>query len=451
MRLPLALVVMGALALSSCSGGSTMPPNPSRAAGTLPESTVLSPSSAASATTTSSGAGESASPQSVPFAPAPDSDPFYAQPASFPNKSPGTILASRSVTYAPDGARQPNPAWQLKFVSRDIHDKPVAAVATVVKPMQPFLRGPEPLLSVQYFTNSLGLQCAPSHAVTGSTVNNASTSEGSFPLMGLEQGFTLVFPDHLGPQSEYAVALPSAYVTLDGIRAALAFAPLGLNARTPVGMEGYSGGSIPSMWGASIARHYAPELHIVAVATGGTVANAQHVLKNFDAGVGNALFSLGLSVMFGINRAYPSLLTPILNAKGVAAGNALKNGCVGGTGDGSLNPTGHFSDYTTVADPLDNPKVEAILKEDSLPFRGLAPQMPLYIYQSKLDELVPVTDTDALVRTYCSQGTHIAYYVGAQGEHIGFAATMAPSVFTYFASRFAGLPEVVPPGATTCN
>ena len=451
MRLLYALVATSALGLSSCSGGGAMLPNPSGGAGAPQASSPRSPSEAASAPTASSQASADASSQPIPFAPDPDSDPFYAQPASFPNKAPGTILASRSVTYAPDAAPQPNPAWQLKFVSRDIHNKPIAGVATVVKPMHPFANGPEPLLSVQYYTNSLGLQCAPSHAVTGSTVDFPSDAEGSFPLMGLEQGFTLVFPDHLGPESEYAAALPSAHITLDGIRAALAFAPLGLNARTPVGMEGYSGGSIPTMWGASIARRYAPELHIVAAASGGTVANLQHVLKDFDTGAGNALFSLGLSAMFGVNRAFPSLLTPILNAKGVAAGNALKNGCAGNTTDGSTNPTGHFADYTTIPDPLDNPKVDAILKEDGLPVRGATPPMPLYVYQSMLDELVPVADTDALVTTYCSQGTHIAYYVGAVGEHVAFDATMAPTVFAYFTSRFAGLPEVVPPGTKTCN
>ena len=429
-----------------------MLPSPPTGGGAPQASSPLAPSGAASAPAANSAASSGASNQSIPFAPAPDSDPFYAQPASFPNTTPGTIIASRSVTYAPDAVTQPNPAWQLKFVSRDIHDKPIAAIATVVKPTHPFAGGPEPLLSVQYYTNSLGLQCAPSHAVTGSTVDYPSDAEGSFPLMGLEQGFTLVFPDHLGPESEYAAALPSAYVTLDGIRAALAFAPLGLNPKTPVGMEGYSGGSIPTMWGASIARRYAPELHIVAAASGGTVANLKDVLKDFDNGAGNALFSLGLSAMFGVNRAFPSLLTPILNAKGVAAGNSLKNGCVGNTTDGSANPTGHFADYTTIPDPLDNPKVDAILKEDGLPVRDSGPPpMPLYIYQSMLDELVPVADTDALVATYCSQGTHIAYYVGAQGEHVAFDATMAPTVFAYFASRFAGRPEAVPLGTKTCN
>lgn len=451
MRLFLALAATSAIGLSSCCGGAVLP-SASPGTGGSQGSSPLSLSGAASAPAANAGTSAQTSSQSIPFAPTPDTDPFYAQPASFPNTTPGTIIASRSVTYAPDAASQPNSAWELKFVSRDIHDKPIAAIATVVKPLHPFAGGPEPLLSVQYYTNSLGLQCSPSHAVTGSTVDYPSDAEGSFPLMGLEQGFTLVFPDHLGSESEYAAALPSAHITLEGIRAALAFAPLGLNAKTPVGMEGYSGGSIPTMWGASIARRYAPELNIVAAATGGTVANLKDVLKDFDTGAGNALFSLGLSAMFGVNRAFPSLLTPILNAKGVAAGNSLKNGCVGNTSDGSSNPTGQFADYTTIADPLDNPKVDAILKEDGLPVAGYpAPPMPLYIYQSMLDELVPVNDTDALVTTYCMQRTHVAYYVGVSGEHVAFDVTMAPTVYAYFAARFAGLPEVVPPGTKTCN
>jgi hypothetical protein len=346
-------------------------------------------------------------------------------------------------------ASQPNPAWQLKFVSRDNHGNPIAAVTTVVKPTTAFAGGPTPLLSVQYYTNSLGLSCAPSHAVTGGTTNSAA--EGSFPLMGLEQGYALVLPDHEGPSAEYAVGLTGGQITLDSIRAALAFAPLGLNARTPVGMEGYSGGSIPTVWAASIANGYAPQVNLVAAASGGTVAILKDVIGNLGSFPASEELPLGISALLGINRAFPRLITPVLNAAGVNVANATKNGCGGATTDGSSAPTGTYADYTTIPDPLNNSTLDTILAADDLPVSGHMPTLPLYIYQSQVDEFVPVADTTALVHSFCASGDHVAYYIGATGEHIAFSVTMAPTVFAYFTSKFAGQAEVVPPGTTTCN
>ena len=439
-------------ALSACGGGSTssvMPGNAQSAAQSAPSAV---PSPAASPTP-----GSSAPPvgtQSMPFAPTPDTDPFYAQPASFAGTQPGAILASRPVTYAPDGAVQPNPAWQIKFVSRDLTGQPIASVATVVKPTVPFVGGPAPLVSVQYFENSLGSICAPSHSTTGSLANDPSNTEGSFPLQGLQQGMTLVFPDHLGPYTEYGVGLLHAHITLDGIRAALAFAPLGLTAQTPVGIEGYSGGAIATAWSASIRKSYAPELHVVAIASGGTPANLKDVLEQFDTNpVANAsLFSIGLDVLLGINRVWPGFVTPYLNAKGIAAANELKDGCGGQPSQtGQAVPTGHFADYTNVPNFLSLPTVTAVLAQNDLPQPGNTPIDPLYVYHSQLDELVPIADTDALVNTWCGQGVHNAYYRGSAGEHVAFDGTMAPTVFQYLASRFRGAGDTVPAGSTTCN
>ena len=465
-----AAIALGAVSLTACSGGTSIgtassgesggvpAPRPSASSGSggatsAPSTAPSTPESpggsvALPSPSPSTGAVQSSA-LAVPFAPTPDSDPFYAQPASFANATPGTILASRSITYEPDMVPQQNPAWQLKFVSRDNHGNPIAAITTVVKPTTQFTGGQTPLLSVQYYTNSLGLSCAPSHAVTGGTTN--SEAEGSFPLIGLEQGYALVIPDHLGPSSEYAAGLTGGQITLDSIRAALAFAPLGLNARTPVGMEGYSGGSISTIWAASIANAYAPQINLVAAASGGTVAITKDVIGNLGSFPASEELPLGISALLGINRAFPQLVTPILNAAGVKVANATKDGCGGATTDGSAAPTGAYGDYTTIPNPLDNPAVDAILAADDMPVAGHMPTIPLYIYQSEVDEFVPVADTTALVNSFCATGEHVAYYIGATGEHIAFSITMAPTVFTYFTSRFSNLPEIVPPGSTTCN
>src|SRR5438552_12550667 len=104
----------------------------------------------------------------VPFPPTPDADPFYAQPNSLPSVPPGTIINSRAVTFAPGGVPLPNPAWQLQYMSIDLHGRPQAQIATVVKPLVPAASGNKPLLSYHLAADSPGLECQPSHQVTGS-------------------------------------------------------------------------------------------------------------------------------------------------------------------------------------------------------------------------------------------------------------------------------------------
>jgi hypothetical protein len=100
-----------------------------------------------------------------------DSDPFYAQPDPMPQVPPGTIIKSRAVTFAPAGVPLPNPAWQLQYMSVDLHARPQAQIATVVKPLVPAASGDKPLLSYHLATDSPGLDCAPSHQLTGSRAN----------------------------------------------------------------------------------------------------------------------------------------------------------------------------------------------------------------------------------------------------------------------------------------
>jgi hypothetical protein len=430
-------------ALSACSGGglSVAPHGAGGSSGSTPP-----PGSTASPPPGTTAA-------SIPYPPKADSDPFYAQPASMPDAPAGTILKSRPVTFAPvGGVALPNQAWQLQFVSHDTHGNPIAAVATVVKPTLA-LGGISPLLSFQYAEDSLGSQCAPSHSVTGSIADSISQEQGAEPLAGLNLGWTVVYPDHEGPFSEFAAGRLAGQITLDGIRAALQFAPLGLGTHTPVGMWGYSGGAIATSWAASLQRSYAPELNIVGFASGGTPADLSDVINNIDSNlIANQLFfSLILSGALGANRAYPSLLTPLLNAKGVAAAVALENGCAGGTGDGSAAPTGVTTDYTTTSDPLHAPNVLAVLPSIDLP--QPSPEIPManaLVYHSSIDELIPIAGATKMVNAWCAAGAHVSYFVGL-GDHPTFEVASAALVVAYLESRFTGVTTVVPPTASTCN
>lgn len=395
----------------------------------------------------------SAGPNDVPFAPLPDPDPFYWQPDPLPRAAPGTILKSRAVTFDLTGASpMPYPAWQLQFMSRDVLDRPVAAIATVIKP-RTAPGAATPLLAAPPPEDSLGSLCAPSHTLAGNTSNSNNQMDVPNWLPGLEAGWTIVVPDHEGPYSAYGAARLHGQITLDAIRAALAFDPLELAPDAPIGVWGYSGGATAAAFAGALHAAYAPELGLVAVASGGLAADAVSVARHVenDPAVNAAIFSIILSAVEGINRAYPEFVTPILNDRGRAAFESLRDGCVGATTDGSPAPTGRLADFTTHADPYDSPGVRRIAPLVSLPLAGHPPVVPVFVYHSLADEIVPVAGADALVDAWCEEGVQVEYYRGASGEHVSFASTAAPLVLAYLAGRFGSGPFFVPPGTKSCN
>jgi hypothetical protein len=390
----------------------------------------------------------------VPYAPAPDTDAFYAAPAPLPDVPSGTILKSRSVTFAPQfGKPRDNAAWQLQFLSHDVNGQPIVAIATVVKPMVP-ATGTMPLLAYQYAEDALASRCAPSHSLTGSVADPVSQEEAGNALQGLDLGWTLVFPDHEGPDSAYAAGRIAGQITLDSIRAALSFQALGLSANTPVAMWGYSGGAIATAWAASLQHSYAPELNIVAVASGGTPADLIGVAKNADTSrlTNTLFFNLVLSAIIGINRAYPDLVTPILNDEGHAAAEAMKDGCLGSTAGTAPIPRGHFADYTTTPDPFDSAGAQEVAPLITLPQVGETPIADTFVYHSSQDDLIPVTGVDAMVNAWCGAGSHVSYYRTAGGGHALFSLTSVPAALAYLVGRLNGAPEdVLPDGTQTCN
>jgi hypothetical protein len=414
----------------------------------------FSASTPASSSRNACGTADAAEP-AVPFPASPDSDAFYAQPKPFPKVARGTILASRSATYSPDGITMTNTAYQIKFVSCDIHEQPIAAVATVVEPLVPAAgTGGEPLFVENFAEDALGAQCAPSHSVTGSTADQNADLENGVSFSALTAGWTVVFPDYEGPGSEFGAGHLEGQIVLDSIRAAENFKPLGLTPHTMVGINGYSGGAIATSWAATLQRSYAPDLNIVSVSSGGTPADTLSILDNIDTEpVSNAaFFDLIFMAAVGDNRAYPFMATPILNSAGATAAKAMENGCLGNDSNGSSGPSGTFYDYTTAKNIDTAPGVVKAVKLLDLAQPGEPPVTNVFVYHSVTDELIPIEGADNMVAAWCAAGAKVEYFRDyAGGDHISAEADNAQNVIAYHASVFNGLPLVVPPTTTTCN
>lgn len=364
----------------------------------------------------------------------------FAQPASLAGDHPGQILKSKRVTIEAVGFTVPYQAWQVQYVSEDTTGQLQADVATVVKPTKP---GPAPrLLSYQPAIDSDSPTCQPSFLLTKPPAVLGYESLGgleSFAAVatGTALGYTVVIPDFEGPHNQWAAGIEAGYGTLDGIRAAENFAPLGLTgAKTPAGLMGYSGGSQASEFAAEEAPTYAPELNIVGAAIGGLPVNIGHIAAKADGGPFAGIY---LAAAVGVARAYPQIkIDSLLNPAGEQMKKAIGTMCIA-----QFVLTYAFQRierYTKNGlNPLEDPAVKQVIADDAMGTIGV-PRIPMQIYMATFDELVVTPDVTALVKSYCAAGATIQYLQFPLADHLTAEAEGLPGAIAYMQARFAGQP-----------
>ncbi|MFC9877261.1 lipase family protein [Nocardia salmonicida] len=395
---------------------------------------------------------EPAAPPPPPVIPLPpELDPgFYLPPADVvAATAPGTIIAVRQVRIADFGLLPIDvDAWQVSYRSNNSRDEAIPAVATLIKP-----RGqapaPRKLLSVQLAEDSTAGYCAPSYALQHLSVAAVAgqivvPAEFLFAQAALSQGWAVVIPDHQGPNSAYAAGPLAGRITLDGIRAATGFAPLEAGPTAPVGLYGYSGGSIATGHAAELRSTYAPELNIVGAAEGGVGADLSAALTMAN----NQLTSgLVFAAVLGLTREYPDFaaylderldplgkaLTAIKSPLCVQYQSALLPG---------LNLTGMIG---SDGNPLDDPPVAAMIADTRM--GKSVPDMPLFLWHSAWDEILPLGATDTLVDTYCRDpNTSLTYTRDHASEHIVAEVVGGPAALIWLRDRLDGV--AAPTGCT---
>ncbi|MEU6579245.1 lipase family protein [Nocardia sp. NPDC046763] len=383
----------------------------------------------------------------------PELDPgFYQPPADVvAAAAPGEIIAARQVNLANLGLIPLNvDAWQVSYRSNNGRDEAIPAVATLIKP-----RGvaptPRKLLSVQIAEDSTAGYCSPSYALQHLSAapfvgQIVAPAEFLFAQAALQKGDAVVIPDHEGPNSAYAAGPLGGRITLDGIRAATSFAPLEVGAGAPVALYGYSGGSIPTMHAAELRKTYAPELNIVGAASGGTGADLGTALLMAN---NQATAGLVLGAVLGLSREYPdfnALLDQKLDPLGQLLRAVKAPFCV--QYQTALLPFLNITGLINSTDPLQEPAVQAML-EDTRLGKSL-PDMPLFIWHSRWDEILPLPSTNQLVDTYCQHPeAQVTYTRDWASEHIMAEVTGGPAALMWLFDRLNGV--AAQPGCATTD
>ena len=379
----------------------------------------------------------------APVTPGPAGMAFYTPPPVLPGAH-GALIYYRPATinFGVFGSGPSIKAWTVLYESDSVGTTPDAVTGTIMVPTAPWTgSGPRPVVDYAVGTQGLAQSQAPSlQFVAGSEY------EGIGVTADLNKGWAVEITDNAGYTNggvpDYIVGQSEGHAVLDIGLAALQIPNSGISASAPVITQGYSQGGGSSAWAAQLAPSYAPALHLVGDASGGIPSNLGAVADS----VNGALFAaFGLDAIIGMSIDYPTQLNlpAYINAAGAAAIKQDEN-------DPLANSITDFAyknvDQYTVNDPatgkpwtLDQllavPSIAAVVSAQAL--GGTPITVPMFQFHGSFDEIVPLTQDQALNKTYCSKGDTVDWKT-YPGDHILTMVEASGDEVAWMANRFAG-------------
>lgn len=332
--------------------------------------------------------------------------------------------------------------WRIRYRSTTSTGAPDIVSGAVIVPLN--ANATTPIVGYAPGTLGLGDRCAQSRNLDASLFDPTASTEReliqkytSTGYGGL--GFAVAITDYQGLGTPggypYTAGRSEGHATLDALRAAQQLPGGNLSPTAPVAVTGYSQGGLAAGWAAQLAPSYAPELKLVGGSVGAPPADANANVRFLD---GKPNFGLVLAAVYGMNVAYPELhLDRYLNAKGRAAIAEVADDCVADLGEKSKWANHRLSEYTT-QDFLARPDWRAKLARESL--GGSTPQVPVLLYASPDDDIVPYASVARLRHTWRKHGADVTFYAPDTGNHGLTGLSMSPVATGWVAARLIGLP-----------
>ena len=374
----------------------------------------------------------------------PANDPFYRYDGATPLKDirPGTPLKTRAVTIGADTNQTPLPAEQVLYRTTDSSGRAIATVTTVIAPATG--KAAPRVAAYLSFYDALSSKCNPSYTLRGGNpgaANQQLTDLEQSTVQSLNaQGYIVTVPDFEDQRLDYVAGIESGRSALDGIKATLK--ALELARSTPVGMMGYSGGSIAADFASELQPRHAPHLNLVGTAMGGVPVNLSHNLRYID---GSPEWSDVIPAsMIGISRAYRLDLDHYLSTWGRKVVATESHQCIGEFSGEFPNLTVKHLMKARYADLTHVPVFQRLLHKlvmGSLPGHPSAPMLMVAgNSDGKGDGVMIAADQRKLAAEYCTQGVPVSFQELQNLDHINTGAAFIPLAESWLASRFAGAP-----------
>ncbi|GAC70896.1 lipase family protein [Gordonia soli] len=372
-------------------------------------------------------------PAAVP-APVPSADPFYQAPPGLASARPGQVLRTRPVRFVAQGVTTPIVATQAAYRSTGEQGQPILGVTTVLRP----LAGPTTrIVSFHMAYDGLGSQCDPSYTLQGFAPSKTAQIEQTVIAGYLASGHTVLVPDYEGTRSEWTIGRQSGTLALDGIRAGEKV--LRAPTSTPVGLIGYSGGSVPTNSAAELAPSYAPELAIVGAAGGGLPVNLAHNLPYVSGSKDWA--GVMPAIVVAYQRAYGIAPASTLSPRGAGIVNTVQSQCIAAFASkypGLTNGALVRSPYRGL---LDVPGVSSAIARNVMGTFG-TPRIPMLLGVGQKDAVgdgvMVAADVADLAKRYCARGVRAQFnrYVG--DSHGDAFIPFQRDAAVFLAASFAG-------------
>lgn len=401
--------------------------------------------------------------------PLPRDDPFYGcnstvQELRQGNIAPGTVLRKRGI-YLTDFVgfdADEMIGWQIAYITRgqdDVNDVMVT-VATVVIP--PNAGSRDKVLFQMPKTDSANSDCRTSYTLRrGSGSLSGAASEQIFMIDYLKRGWIVVVVDYEGQFDAFGAGPTAGHNALDAMRAVLSVKEFKLAPKDQLKFIGwgYSGGAIAITWAAQMLENYAPELIsiIKGWSTGGVPLDLKKVAYHVNDGVAAGLIVGVMQGLCNIDQKFCEWLQANTNEHGKEALQVAKDKCFdsfmarnaykdilnmkpGGTG----KEAGYF---TIQNDPFSAPTPTEVLQSNQLALaftqtkdQKLIPKVPMFLYESIPDEVVPIEIVDELVKLWSENGAKIQYNRVKGWLHVGTIFAMQSQNVQWIADRMDGKP-----------
>ncbi|CAI5759402.1 unnamed protein product [Candida verbasci] len=331
-------------------------------------------------------------------------DKFYTPSYNYTNYTNGQIIKTRQINVKCYAVNIDSPTYQLLVKSENSFNQPNYIVSTIFKSPK---NKKNRILSYQNFEQAADTTCACSDGFIYPSINNLQCQfDLIFISKLLEAGWDVIVPDYEGNQSAFPVGRQAAHAVLNSLRAGINF----LNVESPrVSLLGYAGGGYASLWASILQPTYAPELNLVSAAVGGIISDIKRIIENVNNGPYAGLI---VNILNGLGNEYPQFKEALTKY-----GNELKRFC--------LIPTAlHYfkADFFNYYGKkyLEDPVISTIIQDNNL-FGKPVPQIHIFMFHSKINELSPFKEAWKLYRYYCDEGVQIEFAEDLSYNHMAEA------------------------------
>lgn len=358
----------------------------------------------------------------------PTIDDFYNPPKDLETSQLGDVLKWRKMPFPVTSMFVNLPisnAWQISVRSQDTLNNSLAIVATILEPPN---GDKNKLISHQAFENSPLLLCSPSYSMQVPSFETFQIQADLIFISGLlSQGWYVVVPDYEGPNSVFPVGRQSAYSVLDSIRGTIKFFNSTGNSTVKTALLGYSYGAVASLWASIVQPNYAPELELVGEAVGCTIPNITAFIEKVDEGPYSGLI---VNIFNGLANEYRHFRDRLIHFGALQPLGCLFPICrkfffqkmIGGVYDAQV---------------LTDETIKETIEINNLLSTRAVPQIPVFLFHSKFNEMSPFLEILKLEKLWCSQlGVNLEIAEDMSYNHMVEAFSGMPAAITWIEKRW---------------